>query len=52
MDLLSVTLENVQAGVLIGNLCGVEGEPELESLSFGTYWSHSSALGSFGIDKY
>lgn len=31
-----MSLENVQAAVLVGNLCGVEGQPELESLFFGT----------------
>lgn len=35
MDLFNMSLENVQAAVLVGNLCGVEGEPELESLFFG-----------------
>ena len=36
MELFNLNLENVQAAVLVGNLCGVEGEPELESLFFGT----------------
>lgn len=35
MDLFNLSLENVQAAVLVGNLSGVEGEPELESLFFG-----------------
>lgn len=36
MNLFDMNLENVQAAVLVGNLCGVEGQPELESLFFGT----------------
>jgi hypothetical protein len=36
MDLFNMSLENIQAAVLVGNLCGVEGQPELESLFFGT----------------
>lgn len=36
MDLFNMRLENIQAAVLVGNLCGVEGQPELESLFFGT----------------
>ncbi|KUL90808.1 hypothetical protein ZTR_00617 [Talaromyces verruculosus] len=35
MDLFNMSLENIQAAVLVGNLCGVEGQPELESLFFG-----------------
>jgi len=37
MNLLDISLENIQASVLVGNLCGAEGEPEQESLFFGTY---------------
>ncbi|CRG92364.1 hypothetical protein PISL3812_09422 [Talaromyces islandicus] len=35
MNLLEISLENIQASVLVGNLCGAEGEPEQESLFFG-----------------
>jgi hypothetical protein len=37
MDLFNLSLERIQAAVLVGNLCGVEGQPELESLFFGTH---------------
>jgi hypothetical protein len=36
MNLLDISLENIQASVLVGNLCGAEGEPKQESLFFGT----------------
>ncbi|KAH8697788.1 hypothetical protein BGW36DRAFT_427736 [Talaromyces proteolyticus] len=35
IDSLNVNLENIQASVLVGNICGAEGQPQLESLFFG-----------------
>ncbi|KAL6233078.1 hypothetical protein BDW75DRAFT_232245 [Aspergillus navahoensis] len=39
-----VTLDNVHAAILIGNLCGVEGDPEGESLFFGILFRMAQIL--------
>lgn len=44
MNLFDISLENIQASVLVGNLCGAEGEPEQESLFFGIHSSSSCAF--------